>query len=737
MPITLAGNASDNMAAPSVGPSGKGMFVGDWGSADKITLLVETSGVFDGLVRIEQGRKREALQSGQQKASIMGGGSSSLLQTQAITEYHRFSSLYRNTLVSYRDKLLAYEKPDEAEVQLVSDIHAAFHLAETLYLPLDGAGAGVVGEEILHWLNAYDIAPTTEEGQDIASAATPYDHPRYWDYIYQCVLRGFNASAASVLASLKSHPASVVGRVADKTIKLLQQFPRSTSYSHEYSFIQDRKQWQAQVRHLLSGLEAEMDEMEEELGHSPDNEDRRIEVEAQFMCLLELMAGVKERVFEASADWKEALGSWGLLVHPSMKRDDVPDVMSIILDRFPADMTLALDKVLTSFTKGDVLRACISCHDYDPWLALHLTDLLGRAAVLEDDDDPSKPTKLRKDCVREYASVLLEDQGLWRMAIDYLASIGPEGRGRMRRVVLDVPLLLDVEAEPAESSADKEMLDAEGDEMDSGDALQKGKGKAKEEDKVLQRFRRVEELLRACVDHQMEAEARAICKSVAEKLAEQREYGTAVSYCVRAGDATQVRRIADAVLDAYVDHGATEFIALVNSFPPSLLKSTSRLPTTGVEGDVPFGNDRSLYSERLAFLGKYRDFHVLYSEERLHEATAVLVSTLLNAQAPERFWAILLLDAVPLLESDLHLFEEDGIMELIRYYEQVTTGARTHPSEAEHYLGMLERMHQSKGSRKSQQVNVAAALKRLEVVRLGLARNLSKVFLLESSRMDV
>lgn len=237
-----------------------------------------------------------------------------------------------------------------------------------------------------------------------------------------------------------------------------------------------------------------------------------------------------------------------------------------------------------------------------------------------------------------------------------------------------------------------------------------------------------------------------ISQNVAEALTKQGDYGTAVAYCVRAGDATQVRRIADLVLDAYVEKGAADFIALVDTFPPSLLQSTSRLPSAGLHSSGTYGKDRSLYSERLAFLGKYRDFHKLYSEERLHEATAVLVSTLIENQAPERFWAVLLLDSIPLLESELMLFEEDGVMELMRYYEQVSAGARAHPAEAEHYLGMMERLmsqgraesaaSKTKGiGREGSAINVNLALKRLEVVRLGLARCLSKAFQLENSRI--
>jgi nuclear pore complex protein Nup85 len=67
-----------------------------------------------------------------------------------------------------------------------------------------------------------------------------------------------------------------------------------------------------------------MDDAEAELGGNEDAEDQRLEYEAQFRCLLQLVAGERQRVFEACEDWREALGAWGTLVQPTMRRDDVP-----------------------------------------------------------------------------------------------------------------------------------------------------------------------------------------------------------------------------------------------------------------------------------------------------------------------------------------------------------------------------------------------------------------------------
>jgi nuclear pore complex protein Nup85 len=61
--------------------------------------------------------------------------------------------------------------------------------------------------------------------------------------------------------------------------------------------------------------------------------------------------------------------------------------------------------------------------------------------------------------------------------------------------------------------------------------------------------------------------------------------------------------------------------------------------------------DRSIFSSRLAFLARYRDFHALYARGELGTALVLLVSLFANNAAPKRFQAVMLLDSVPLLEG--------------------------------------------------------------------------------------
>lgn len=255
-----------------------------------------------------------------------------------------------------------------------------------------------------------------------------------------------------------------------------------------------------------------------------------------------------------------------------------------------------------------------------------------------------------------------------------------------------------------------------------------------------------------------------LLQRVAKLTAAKRQYGLAIAYCVRAGDARQVRRIADALLDEYITRGADEFCRLVDSIPASLLNPAASRPpqapgsSASAEGmeldaagdaanDTGYGAGRSLFSSRLAFLAGYRDFHRLYAEEQLRAAAELLVVLLTSNAAPERFWAVLLVDAIPLLEGTLstagvdgstltagagsdNLFTADETFELLRFLEQINSGLLSGSSDAQHFLGLLEQLlsasSSGEGPDSGRSVDVCAARQRLDIVRLGLARQLAR-----------
>lgn len=692
----------------------------DWGTSSGLkTLYTQTYTIFTSLQRIHQ----EALL--RDRAAHGSASTSVLPSAETVQYYNRISEHYARAIQDYLESLQLDDAVEEASFHTWRDAQTILRLAEVLYYPKDGRGVSVVGEELLHWLNSFDVAPTTEEGQEIAESAVPHEHPSYWDYVLRCVLRGFHTSAASVLKSLDSHESSIIRRVAQKTAKLLSTLPRSTNYAMEHEFVAAHRSWIGSVRKLISGLEQEMDEMEAEAGNTDEVEDERLEYEAQFRCLLELMAGVKDRIFEACEDWREALGAWGTLVHPTLKRDDVPTTAAIILEKFPIDGTIAADLVQQHLIKGQVRQAVQEAERVDIWLGAHLGDLADKVGLL-DEYDEGDGTSQRQELLSKYAQSLLDEQGLWRISIDYLAASGVEGRQKMSHVILSVPL------DGPDPSEEEEEQEEEGanDAMDEGaDGLD---GRPAKKVKGLER---AEQVLRACSEHGLELEARVICRRMSRRLTEQGQYGVAIAYCVRASDTVLIRNIADRILGEYVTHGAEAFNRIVDSFPSSLISPADGLDLDGDDladaYDLEFNKHaRGFFSKRLAFLARFRDFHRLYADGQWAAAAGLLVELVTTEAAPERFLAVLLVDAIPLLEDgQATWFDRSQTFELIRIVERITNAVSMHPDMSEYFLGYLNQLLgvESSHKQKEKQLHTVKASDKLDAVRLSLARNLARM----------
>lgn len=167
----------------------------------------------------------------------------------------------------------------------------------------------------------------------------------------------------------------------------------------------------------------------------------------------------------------------------------------------------------------------------------------------------------------------------------------------------------------------------------------------------------------------------------AESLIAQKKYGLAVAYCVRANDARRINKICDMILDEYVT-GGEKALSYIDSIPTSLLRPSSSPTHTAFNSSSldmfsPIGQDHSLEldddqggiearemhknavalvaSTRLGFLARYRDFHALYASGERTAAAELLVLLMSSNAAPKRFWAIMLLDSVALLNCESHL----------------------------------------------------------------------------------
>lgn len=440
-------------------------------------------------------------------------------------------------------------------------------LVQTLYLSpnatdLQHAGEGIIGEELLHWLNSYDLAPTTEQGREIAASDEPYLHANYWDYILRCTLRGFHATVGTLLATLLSLPSKSLKTLVARMRELIKALPRSTEFKTEVQFKAARRDFHLKLMGILASLEGVMDEVQDELTSSFEDredpeeeaEDLRLSLEAGLRIFLEVLAGNRERVVEAAEDWKEALTAWGTLVDVGLKRDGLADALSKIMNlrgevlEEGAALPDKAEQVMVKMIKGDLAGAAESTTALDPYLAQVLLDFSTKLRLLDEADESEEQVTPLERASLVYSNTLLATHGLWRIAMDYLSEAGTRGTARMSQILLGLPLL---------ESADekKKRLARQPTEDENG------------EERVVEEvdeFHLMESVLEACSTFGLEREARAVCRKLSLHLssgASETEkttprFGPAVIYALRSpprGDLAVLKTIKGRMLEGLLE----------------------------------------------------------------------------------------------------------------------------------------------------------------------------------------
>ncbi|KAF4080768.1 hypothetical protein AMELA_G00174970 [Ameiurus melas] len=206
----------------------------------------------------------------------------------------------------------------------------------------------------------------------------------------------------------------------------------------------------------------------------------------------------------------------------------------------------------------------------------------------------------------------------------------------------------------------------------------------------LETERKALKVLRICEQRQMNEQVRSICKIMAKRALSNNRLGSALSWSIRAKDAAFATLISERFLQDYCTRGSFSDLDLIDNLGPAML-----------------------LSDRLTFLGKYREFHRLYGEKKFTEAAKLLLSLMTAKIAPRSFWMTLLIDALPLLEQKEVIFSVDQTHELMFCLEELTSD--NSELKPEHLT----------------QDDVEST--KLELLRLALARNLAMAIVKEGT----
>lgn len=178
----------------------------------------------------------------------------------------------------------------------------------------------------------------------------------------------------------------------------------------------------------------------------------------------------------------------------------------------------------------------------DSWLAAHLGDVFDKLALIPDDEERFD-SSLRDYFLLDYTDTLNgnpKHAALWRITADYLSAAGEEGRARLRSHILHTALGLDWR--PKDKGKGKEV--AEGMEVEG-----------EQENVVDKRFEHFTELRECCVELRLEQEWKMISKIMADRLVRGGEYGLGATMCFQAEDGEELSRIAEMIVEVYINEG--------------------------------------------------------------------------------------------------------------------------------------------------------------------------------------
>lgn len=179
--------------------------------------------------------------------------------------------------------------------------------------------------------------------------------------------------------------------------------------------------------------------------------------------------------------------------------------------------------------------------------------------------------------------------------------------------------------------------------------------------------------------------------------------------------------------------GPEPFVKYASAVAPSIPELRNQAMTQGV------------FMHRLVFAVRYAHFHELLQDQQYQDAASDLVTIFQEDVAPKSWWAVMLSDAIPLLQfgtvqilligyntltpsaEPSLLFSSTSASLLLQRVEEISI--RSSQGSGDDYLNVIQRAIRGRGHK--------VALERLKTVRLALARYLARCTILGAESRPV
>ncbi|KAG0066038.1 Nucleoporin nup85 [Linnemannia elongata] len=373
-----------------------------------------------------------------------------------------------------------------------------------------------------------------------------------------------------------------------------------------------------------------------------------------------------EEIIDVSDRWEEAVSGTFLFVHPDCERENIGQILETCLPPFleSTDVTL-LDRIKIAILQMDDIKTVRLCGEFHPWLVAHLSTVLQQYGYLD------------------MSAVDLQDiatQG-WDSKIHDFFVIG-----YAQSLMSNLSLW----------------------EIVAGYLLRCGHtGRSTLSEWIchvpLNSSENAHKVLKFCEENDLKDSLRSINRVMAVEEEKRGDYAQAIQHFIVSKDLDRVAKVVDNLVLGYLERGQFDL--------DDTLASIESLDTS---------------SSHVQFLRSYAGFHRDYKNGKLAKAGEVLVKLLANGTAPKKYWIVLLLDALPLLENKQQvIFDSNDTFVLMQSLEELV--GSQYKSE---YLQLLPQS--SSGSTST----VEEKESQLDVLRLSLTRNLARSFVHPPHRPD-
>ncbi|KAJ3526103.1 hypothetical protein NM688_g8300 [Phlebia brevispora] len=373
-------------------------------------------------------------------------------------------------------------EPLQLEADHYRKLYSCLSLFCVLYLPENGLEDAPVGDELMDWLNRLYVEPSTEEADHLSGLDRPWEDESFWSFLSRVILRGLSKVSAFFLGLLSGHPSPHLQQLVEHLTPLLTNHPRLSNFVAERDFAVASRRWKEKVK----ALRIELDHVPED--SREDGFDNWWERLSDIVGVLEGRGEVLKRLcIELGADWKTVSIAWSIFIDPRLRRQDLPDIVTEVLEEMPPDPTNLEDALHCSLFLGKPTQMLSQSSNLDPWLAAHVADIMEPLELIDRETNDSG-LSMRDFYILSYAEYLRSDPGLWRLTVDYMCSCGAVGEEMADQVLTHVPLRLSRLAKGHELSEEESKIR-------SGDLV----GVLKE-------------VNASCFDHRREAARRTVCR---------------------------------------------------------------------------------------------------------------------------------------------------------------------------------------------------------------------------------